>query len=299
MRVTIPLGLPIYFFLSVLEFSPGSTFVYFVVYYESMKWKVQTRPLYECRCDERLKTKAEESTCLVYTVLIGMFILVYYESMKRKLKTRPLYECRCDYSAGNEIVWNDFFVHELEKKKTATQGTLNSTQSSGEQQWNNISLQKRTLSGKAFTNTFQLLTLFRTGPSLKHGKNRLVIVCVHSRINKRNAINRVFSRRFRQWRGSVQILYKLWSGVFRRFRQRGGARDNNVSLLLPSCCSTGTSNRCGRHLGGVLHHPNHGSSKGKLPRSCGLSDVALPPSRRSQTQFDPGSSRTTDEETLE
>ncbi len=43
----------------------------FVVYYESMKRKLKTRPLYECRCDERLKTKAEESTCLVYTVLIG------------------------------------------------------------------------------------------------------------------------------------------------------------------------------------------------------------------------------------
>ena len=27
--------------------------------------------LYECRCDERLKTKAEESTRLTYTGLIG------------------------------------------------------------------------------------------------------------------------------------------------------------------------------------------------------------------------------------
>ncbi len=42
-----------------------------VVYYESMKRKLKTRPLYECRYDERLKTKAEESTCLTYTVLIG------------------------------------------------------------------------------------------------------------------------------------------------------------------------------------------------------------------------------------
>ncbi len=33
--------------------------------------KLKTRPLYECRYDERLKTKAEESTCLTYTVLIG------------------------------------------------------------------------------------------------------------------------------------------------------------------------------------------------------------------------------------
>ena len=33
--------------------------------------EVKTRPIYECRCDERLKTKAEESTCLVYTGLLG------------------------------------------------------------------------------------------------------------------------------------------------------------------------------------------------------------------------------------
>jgi hypothetical protein len=26
-----------------------------------------TRPIYECRCDERLKTKSEESTRLTYT----------------------------------------------------------------------------------------------------------------------------------------------------------------------------------------------------------------------------------------
>ncbi len=36
-----------------------------------MKQKLKTRPLYECRCDERLKTKSEESTCLAYTVLPG------------------------------------------------------------------------------------------------------------------------------------------------------------------------------------------------------------------------------------
>jgi hypothetical protein len=30
-----------------------------------------TRPIYECRCDERLKTKGEESTRLGYTGLLG------------------------------------------------------------------------------------------------------------------------------------------------------------------------------------------------------------------------------------
>ncbi len=43
----------------------------FIVYYESMKRELKTRPLYECRWDERLKTEAEESTRLAYTVLIG------------------------------------------------------------------------------------------------------------------------------------------------------------------------------------------------------------------------------------
>jgi hypothetical protein len=34
------------------------------------KTRLKTRPVYECRCDERLKTKAEESTRLAYTWLL-------------------------------------------------------------------------------------------------------------------------------------------------------------------------------------------------------------------------------------
>ncbi len=41
------------------------------VYYESIKRELKTRPIHECRCDERLKTKAEESTHLPYTGLLG------------------------------------------------------------------------------------------------------------------------------------------------------------------------------------------------------------------------------------
>jgi hypothetical protein len=41
-----------------------------VVYYESINRELKTRPIYECRCDERLKTKAEESTLLAYTGLL-------------------------------------------------------------------------------------------------------------------------------------------------------------------------------------------------------------------------------------
>ena len=32
-----------------------------VVYYESIKREVKTEPIYECRCDERLKSRVEES----------------------------------------------------------------------------------------------------------------------------------------------------------------------------------------------------------------------------------------------
>jgi hypothetical protein len=35
-----------------------------------MKWELQTRPINDCRCDERLKPKDDESTYLGYTGLI-------------------------------------------------------------------------------------------------------------------------------------------------------------------------------------------------------------------------------------
>jgi hypothetical protein len=46
---------------------------------ESESYK--TRPVYECRCDERLKTKSEKSTRLSYTGLLG-------ELEHLKIKTR-------------------------------------------------------------------------------------------------------------------------------------------------------------------------------------------------------------------
>ena len=59
---------------------------FFVVYYESMKRELKTRPIYECRYDERLKTKAEESTRLVYTGLLG-------ELEHLKIETRLIEGC--------------------------------------------------------------------------------------------------------------------------------------------------------------------------------------------------------------
>jgi hypothetical protein len=68
----------------------------FILYYESIKRELQTRPINECRCDERLKTKTEESTHLTYTGLLGemehLMSVVYYESRKRELKIRLMNE---------------------------------------------------------------------------------------------------------------------------------------------------------------------------------------------------------------
>ena len=71
-----------------------------VVYYESIKREIKTRPVYECRyderkrflsyesikfSDERLKTKTEESTRLTYTGFLG-------ELEHLKIKTRLIDE---------------------------------------------------------------------------------------------------------------------------------------------------------------------------------------------------------------
>ncbi len=42
-----------------------------VVDYKSIKRELQRRPIYECRCDERLKTESEGSTRLAYTGFRG------------------------------------------------------------------------------------------------------------------------------------------------------------------------------------------------------------------------------------
>jgi len=41
-----------------------------IVYYESIKWKLQIKCIYECRCDERLQNKTKEFTRLSYTGLV-------------------------------------------------------------------------------------------------------------------------------------------------------------------------------------------------------------------------------------
>ncbi len=41
------------------------------LYYESRNRELKTRPIYECRCDERRKTKSEKPTHLTYTGFLG------------------------------------------------------------------------------------------------------------------------------------------------------------------------------------------------------------------------------------
>ncbi len=41
------------------------------VYYEGIKPEVNRRQIYECRCDERLKTKSEGSSLLTNTGFLG------------------------------------------------------------------------------------------------------------------------------------------------------------------------------------------------------------------------------------
>ena len=63
---------------------PRQLIVYFV-YYESIKRELKIKPICECECNERLKTKAEESTRLTYTGLLG-------EQEHLKIKTRLIDE---------------------------------------------------------------------------------------------------------------------------------------------------------------------------------------------------------------
>jgi hypothetical protein len=49
---------------------------------KSTNWELKTRPIYDCRYDERLEPKYDEFKCLVYTG----YRVVYYKSRKRELK---------------------------------------------------------------------------------------------------------------------------------------------------------------------------------------------------------------------
>jgi hypothetical protein len=52
------------------------------VHYESIKRELKIKPISECRCDERLNTKGEESTRLTYT---GLFEELEHLKTKTRL----------------------------------------------------------------------------------------------------------------------------------------------------------------------------------------------------------------------
>jgi len=70
------------YFLCTLEISHVH---WMFVFYESINREIKIRPIYECRCDERLKPKDEESTRLTYTGLLG-------ELENLKIRTRSIDE---------------------------------------------------------------------------------------------------------------------------------------------------------------------------------------------------------------
>jgi hypothetical protein len=71
--------------------TPLNTFWNEFVYYESIKWELKIKPFYECRCDERLKTKNEESTRLRYTGLLRA--LEHLTWNKDEVNRREVCEC--------------------------------------------------------------------------------------------------------------------------------------------------------------------------------------------------------------
>ncbi len=57
------------------------TSVFFLII-KSIKRELKTRPIYDCRCDERLEPKYDEFTCLTYT---GLFEELEYLKIETRL----------------------------------------------------------------------------------------------------------------------------------------------------------------------------------------------------------------------
>ena len=74
---------PLYLRIEFFNFWISEFFKSLKVSHESIRRELQMRPIYECRGDERLKTKVEESTRPSYTGFLG-------ELEHLKIKTRLL-----------------------------------------------------------------------------------------------------------------------------------------------------------------------------------------------------------------
>jgi hypothetical protein len=58
---------------------------------KSINREIKTRPIYDCRCDERLEPKYGEFTCLTYTGLVEE--LEYLTKDRDELNRREVCEC--------------------------------------------------------------------------------------------------------------------------------------------------------------------------------------------------------------
>jgi hypothetical protein len=72
------------------EESTRLTYIFLFVYYESIKRELKRRLIYEYRCDERLKTKTEESTRLTDT---GLVVELEHPKDKDEVNRREVCEC--------------------------------------------------------------------------------------------------------------------------------------------------------------------------------------------------------------
>ena len=70
-----------------------------------MKPELKTRPTHECRYDERLKTKAEESTRLAYTELLGELedLKINRREVTRSLRAAVFFFSRAESSLKVEF----------------------------------------------------------------------------------------------------------------------------------------------------------------------------------------------------
>jgi hypothetical protein len=64
--------------MSLIDSYTGLFETTIVVYYESINRELKIKPIYECRCDERLQTNTKRFTRLSYTGLVNRLAEVFF-----------------------------------------------------------------------------------------------------------------------------------------------------------------------------------------------------------------------------
>ena len=80
----------------LLDRSPRLDIYKLVVYYASIKRELKTEPLYECRCDERLKSRVEESTVCVLDVIGAPSIFRLTRKAAALARMSPTFALSCE-----------------------------------------------------------------------------------------------------------------------------------------------------------------------------------------------------------